>query len=170
MTCEEYKEQISLFTDGELLPGEFKPLFEHLPGCADCRAFLGVLMKVRKVATAEEIPFPEELDERIFSRIDEKGISPVSVRPGRSSLWGRRLSWSTGFAAAAIILALVVGGVVGSFLSGQRSQDITSPTQVRLAEQGHRPAAVLIIYSLPEIQSTGIVPAKYERVQSDTIF
>ena len=170
MTCEEYKEQISLFTDGELSPGEFKPLFEHLPECPDCRAFMGVLMKVRKAAAAEEIPFPEELDERIFSGIDEKRFSAVPAKAGGWSLWGRRFSWSPGFAAAAILLALVVGGVAGSFLSGQRSQDISSPAQVRLAEQGRQPAAVLIIYSLPEIQSTGFIPAKYERVRSDTIY
>ena len=170
MTCEEYKEQISAFTDGELSPGESKPLFEHLPGCPDCRTFLGVLMKVRKVAAAEEIPFPEGFDERILSGIEGKRISSVSVKPSRSPLWGRRLSWSPGFAAAAIILALAVGGVVGSFLNLQRSQDVSSPAQVRLAEQGRQPAAVLIIYSLPEVQSTGIIPAKYERVQSDTVY
>jgi anti-sigma factor RsiW len=170
MTCEEYKEQISAFLDGELPDNQAGRVFEHLPTCSDCRAFLSVLMKVRKAVAAEEVPWPEALDERILSEIGRRKTSSVSVRSRRTPLWARRFSWSPGFAAAAIILAFLLGGVIGSFLPARPVQELSSPLQVHVAEQARQPAAVLIIYSLPEIQTTGFVPAKYERVRSDTIY
>ncbi len=170
MTCDEQKERISAFLDGELPENRASEMFEHLPGCPDCRAFLGLMMKVRKSVAAEELPWPEALDERILSGIERQKTPPVLVRSGWFPFWSRRISWSFGFAGAAIVLAFLLGGLLGSVLPPWRGQELPIPIQTRIAEEPRRPAAVLIIYSLPEIQSTGFIPAKYQQVQSDTMY
>ena len=170
MTCEEYEEQLSAFVDGEVPLPESVQVFAHLAECGDCRMFLGALMKVKKSTSEEEIAFPEELDEDIFAAVKQLRPVPVRYNLKQTGFLGRRLSWSFGVAATAVIFAFLVGGALGSFVGIRSVHEVVPTATVKYGEQGRQPAAVLIIYSLPEVQSTGIIPAKYERVQSDTIY
>lgn len=170
MTCDEYTEQVSEFFDGEIAVTRSTGLFDHLSKCANCRLFLDILMKTRKAAVSEEIPFPKELDERVLGRLNRARPDAIHRGAGRSWLAARRFSWSIGFAVAALLMAFLGGGILGSFLNLRGTQPVTPVVSTTYGEQGRQPAAVLIIYSLPEVQSTGFVPLKYHRERPDTGF
>lgn len=111
MNCNRYKEQVSLFMDNELGPGEQTQLFDHLANCLDCHLFLDSIMKFKSMKHEEEIAFPGEIDQYLFEEIKHReyvyrlGKHGIEVK---APFWQRRVALSlptlTAITAAVVIL------------------------------------------------------------------
>lgn len=66
MNCEQYKDLIQEFHDGELPRQSEALLFMHLSSCEECREFLK-LLNLSSVSLKEEtLSYPSHMDERIL--------------------------------------------------------------------------------------------------------
>lgn len=90
-TCENYQELISAYVDGETYDEETSKLFFHLGDCAECRMFMGSVLRLQSVLREDELPVT------------------IETHPSSRSLWKRRLVVSYPIAAALALLMLLSG-------------------------------------------------------------
>lgn len=69
MNCNERKESISAFLDGELKGKALGDLKEHLEDCSECRSYLNDL---KAVSLAVKEILPAQVSENVFKNIMEK--------------------------------------------------------------------------------------------------
>jgi predicted anti-sigma-YlaC factor YlaD len=106
--CERAREWISLGVDGELSPFEHALLASHLERCEDCAAFQADIAGITRDLRADSL-------ERIGR--------PVDVPSGRRAPLRRLRLGAVTSAAAVALVALALGGSLGSrALSGQNHQ------------------------------------------------
>jgi len=119
---ERQREQLSAYLDGELSAAEHAALERHLPGCAECRAELVELRRVRALLGA----LPTPALPRSFALPTSGGTRPrppmsanrEPIRPSRPA-WYRASQWA-GSIAASIGFFLLVGSALLGGLSGPR--------------------------------------------------
>jgi anti-sigma factor RsiW len=141
MSCNDFAEQINLLMDGELEEPRHPALYAHLESCADCRALMGGLLRVRQILQKDRPPFPEMLDAKILPGIVE--LEP-SIRRQSGGLMRVPLPWAL---AAIVILAAV------AFFLGRSSKPA-------VPEQAGESRAALVstspriepVYALPGIE------------------
>lgn len=81
MNCDQYRDLIQEFHDGELPRQKEAFLFTHMSSCEECREFLHML-NLSSVTIKEEIlSFPHSLDERILRRA--ASVQNTSMLSGR---------------------------------------------------------------------------------------
>lgn len=126
------RDELTLLALGEQRP----EAAAHLSGCAECRTELAALSSVaRSVRAAGEVE-PGSLPEGLWDRIAvEAGVdpghpatarptspdSPGSARSSEPGVAGRR--WSTPVLAAAAVVGLVAGALVGGLWPAGEEQD-----------------------------------------------
>ena len=143
MSCDKYKQYISLHIDGKLDSVRERALRGHLSECPDCRETLAALESAEKAARSAGAKEPragywDTFSGRVMQRIDAEEARreesrwakwlPVVLPPA-----GRRLRFAAG--VASIAFAVVVGVV---FVS--RQGDRAMPTQVVQAPAEREPA------------------------------
>jgi hypothetical protein len=160
MNCNRYKEQVSLFMDNELGPGEQTQLFDHLANCLDCHLFLDSIMKFKSMKHDEEIEFPDEVNQNLFEEIKRRefvytlGKHGLEVKP---PFWQRRVALSlptlTAITAAVVILIstlfvniLSLGGQLRN-PPVQTTQDLKKPERQEVIVYG---VPGVTVYSHPE--------------------
>ncbi len=148
MSCDEIREKLSLYLEGELPGPEREALDRHLAACAACTETLSLLREVAAgLSRVEEVEPPPHLARKIQSAIAEKARN----KRARPAWWG---SWAPALAAAAVVL-LTIGTV--TYLDTTRVQEepiipklerpaeAPAPTapasQKRVEPQTERPAA-----------------------------
>ncbi|MHC5038930.1 MAG: anti-sigma factor family protein [Planctomycetota bacterium] len=106
MRCEELRENLSAWLDGELTPSESAPVEGHLQDCPACQERVKELRALWNLlgADTDQEPTPE-FPARVHRRI----------REGRTASLRRRALFSTAAAAAAVLLFLI-----GMVVMGQR--------------------------------------------------
>jgi hypothetical protein len=127
MSCEEVRAQLPDYALGTLSEMEAAALKRHLRGCAGCRSEASLLDEgvALFASSAHETEPPPELRDRVMAVISEEW----SETPKERSLLPRMLSrWPAMVAAAAVIVALAVAGVVQVNAHGLR-QDALSYRQ-----------------------------------------
>lgn len=115
MSCDKYKELISVDLDGELNKEEQEVLEKHLSDCAECRRFAGELNKVRSLAVSSEVEnIPIELERKILAKTVhmQKKKSIVNIFKGYYRI-PRGLVW-----AGALALVLLT---VNSFIETDKT-------------------------------------------------
>lgn len=100
MNCEQYKDLIQEFHDGELPRESEAFLFIHLASCEDCREFLKLLYIADSIIEQEKVSFPYYLDERILRK-----TIPVKM-PKR--FFERKLPAYVTYAVTILLIALTI--------------------------------------------------------------
>jgi anti-sigma factor (TIGR02949 family) len=105
MQCEDCREALNAYVDGELMPEEAEEVRRHLPSCEECAAEHETLVAVsRRVKSGlERFEAPDVLKARIRSALAQ----PSAFEPPRRP---RSLPWPTLIAAGVLIAALGAGG------------------------------------------------------------
>ena len=88
-TCEDYKELLSQYIDGELGDEETSGVFYHVGECLDCREFLSSMLKLRSA-----------IQETNYRREERKSHAPI---------WERTIAVSYPVAAAIAVIAMLSG-------------------------------------------------------------
>lgn len=173
MECEEYKEQASSYVDGELVPAAQRELFNHLATCTECRHFLDLMMRIRKAASREDLPVPADVDEAVFAEIGRWKVASdrARIHPMAYLYVSRRhISLSVPLAAAIVAVALALGSLVTTLVGRQAGRESARQVSTIVGEDSRQPSAVVFIYTVPEVQSTLVVPAADVRKQEEKIY
>lgn len=94
--CEEVREQLSTWLDGELAEEGRAQVAAHLASCAACRRGLAQLTALNAALAGLAAPVPFGLAERILARVQPR----------------RRYWWQNLALAASLVMGLVLGGVL----------------------------------------------------------
>lgn len=128
LRCDEAREILEPYVDGDLPPAEGSRLGEHLERCPSCAAALELATRIqRELRNLPQLDCPPELVERVR----QAGFGEVVPFRSRHRATGLRL------AAAAAMLALAVGGGA-LFLHFQQRTDRPSPDEIARATQEAR--------------------------------
>jgi len=92
--CNQIKENLSAWLDGELEAGARQAVAAHLKTCAACRRELARLTALDEALGRLQVPGPPQVAERVLARL---------ARP-------RRRWWQNLALAASLVLGLTVGG------------------------------------------------------------
>lgn len=113
MTCQEARDRLSAFHDGEVSPPERDALAEHVRHCEECRHHLHDLQQLSALAAgiARPVP-PPNLWEAIEASLNEQ--QPRSIAPGRNRQLRERLRnpfvrWVGMALAASALVAAWIG-------------------------------------------------------------
>ena len=101
MKCEEIKEILSGYVDGEARGDEARLVEEHLAACAGCRDLARRMRLVGAVMEKAEGAVPPDFRETLFARMEREGLLSR-----RRSLFAYSIRWAAIPAAAAAVLAL----------------------------------------------------------------
>ncbi len=111
MTCNEYQENISAFTDTELDTAAETALFSHLGTCPVCRGFLKESIQLRAdLQSQASIARPASLDHRISRSMIQMGTAERKAEwTATAGAFARRVSLRVaGLAVALAILSSVI--------------------------------------------------------------
>ncbi|MDD4587815.1 MAG: DUF4349 domain-containing protein [Heliobacteriaceae bacterium] len=93
MNCQQVRESLSPYLDGELAGGEARGITRHLEGCTTCRMeWAGLQATVQAVTGLEEVDPPPGFYQQLMARLDGQGLGAVADRSapgGGGSFWGR---------------------------------------------------------------------------------
>ncbi len=160
MICPQKEELLNQFIDGELDLSNQVDLFKHLAECSECRAFVDAAVRMREIRRKEQIPFPPDIDERVFSHLPQTRVmvrsqrGPATVSPG---FWRRRFAVPLPLAAAFLAITIFFGVMIGRLLvlnSGEKGS-----AEEKLSATA-RPATVIMIYSVPPVEIVGNASVK----------
>jgi hypothetical protein len=148
MTCQEYQQMAAAYLDGDAAAGGDEVFFRHCAGCAECRSFLGTMIRFREIGRRERFLFPAGLDEAIL----ECKTAPTrpAFHSGRTEHPGR-LTLSFPLAAAFGVVMLLLGLLLGGIYSNREQSPMAIPG-VRTSGQ---PVTVIMMYSMPPMEIHG---------------
>ena len=154
MTCDERQEQLSRMVDGEPAAAEPGGLFGHLETCAECRAFLDALMRVRGAVREDRARLLREAEAVLPADPPIPAPAPAGWRastagpPGRGLFGAVPIAAALGYAALVLALGIAIGAGIALRVGGPRppAPAVTSPERA--------PAATRVVYvcAMPEIQ------------------
>lgn len=142
-----FEELLALRLLGELGHGEERELERHLAVCPQCREEAGALRLVHDELSGASVPTPPHLKDRVMANLPR-----------------RRWRVPGSLAAAALLVALLLGGVYAQFFGGTDTlagEASLSPTElasgasgaVRLEETGSNLRVKLDVFGLPRLRS-----------------
>jgi anti-sigma factor RsiW len=114
MPCEEKRERLSAFVDGELTPAERQTVARHISGCADCAAIIDDYRRIGLAVASAAVPTPSDMAQRIATRLEREGDRGGAVATGRARRW---------MALAAAGLAVAVLSGLAGWQVGRSSAD-----------------------------------------------
>ena len=103
MNCEEIREILSSYVDGEARGDEARLAEEHLAACAGCRELARRMQVLGEGVAKVEGVVPPGFREALFSRMESEGLLPR-----RRSLFVYSIRWAAVPLAAAAALALLL--------------------------------------------------------------
>ena len=111
-TCEDVREAVSAWLDGELDPQIEAGMLEHTSDCEECRSFLEICRVMSDELTLDEAPLPETLIPGVMRRLAEERQTAETgtgtVRTGdRRRTYRRIAAWAC--AAACLALVIIAG-------------------------------------------------------------
>jgi anti-sigma factor RsiW len=135
MKCEDCREALDAYVDGELMLEESENIRRHLPSCDECAAEHEALVAVsrRVKASLQRYPAPDVLKARIRSALAQ----PSAFEAPRRS---RSLQWPTAVAAGVLIAALSASGTFAVARRGARPPVIAEQvlsSHIRALMPGH---------------------------------
>lgn len=95
-TCEQVRERLSAWLDGELDAAERREVAAHLEACPGCRGELAVLSRLDAALGTLTSPLPPQLPEKVLEHL----------RPRR------RYWWQSLAMAASLVLGIALGGIL----------------------------------------------------------
>lgn len=132
MPCDEMRDRLSPYLEGELGDSERKALEAHLGECADCAALLAVLREsVASLRAMPEADPPASLARKIQQAVSEKAAEQSRPR----TAWG--WTWMPAFAAAASFLVMI--GLIAYL---DRSAETPVMIAAKVEQDAPRPAPV----------------------------
>jgi anti-sigma factor RsiW len=165
MTCDEARNRIDDYVDGELDEAAFQEMELHLSGCAECRAEERSLRALLAHAAAlpREMAPGRDLWAGIEARLDQ--ARPAWRRPGWAG-WGAGLAAAAGVALA-LSAALHGPGPAGRSATGPSLVPAaSSPNPVAAAEREYARAAADLMSAL-EQQRDRLPPETLASVEKD---
>ncbi len=148
MRCEELRDKLTVYLDGELSADETEACETHLAACEDCAGLAAARRHERdrwRAALREDAP-ADLRREILAGRSPRKTLHFTRRHAGHKSMW-------TAWAAAAVLAVIVLGQVV-SRLDGPRRPD---------ADAFARPGAVALVVdgeplgAFEELEEGGLV-------------
>lgn len=134
--CEEIRESLSPFVDGELTQARRKAVSAHLLTCDECSEIAGRLMATRGVVQRDDprAEVPEGFFERLQDRLDAvEGVRRRVRQPGPA----RRITAIAAAGAIAVSVALILSTVF--FMSNDRALELAQLHQQITAMPGPVP-------------------------------
>ena len=105
MNCEQVRNLLDEYLDGELAAAQRASVDEHLAGCAPCRAELEILRNTATlVGSLPRVKAPKELTEDIKARLVSR---PAAVRSRRRPVVLRWVGIGGWVAAAATLIVVI---------------------------------------------------------------
>lgn len=95
IACEQIRERLSAWLDGELTAAESRQVAAHLEVCADCSRELSLLESLDAALGTLAAPVPARLPERVLDRLQR-----------------RRYWWQSLAMAASLVIGIVLGGTL----------------------------------------------------------
>ncbi len=128
MGCKKAQRRLSAYLDGELSPVERAPLDEHVRGCARCTEELARLSGLRRLLDgAPDVPvtagFAGSVRRAAEARVERARGS--AARPA----WRFYPAPARVAALAAVVLALALGGLMGTSVASVRTAGLTAAPQ-----------------------------------------
>jgi anti-sigma factor RsiW len=150
MRCEEVRERLGGYTDGELGNGERGEVEEHLGGCDACAREAGALARLRDAVTAV-VP---EVAEEEWRRVGAAARARVAERPApvarRARRRVRRWLEAAGVAAAVLLAVILYNGQEEEAVPMTSVQSLAAApgwnVSVRLPQE---PGRALVIWVTP---------------------
>src|SRR4051812_503538 len=135
MRCDDCREALNAYVDGELMPEESDAIRAHLPSCGECSAEHETLVTVSQQVKAglERYAAPDVLKARIRSALAQPNV----FEPIRSS---RQLPWRSLIAAGVLVAALSTGGSFAVARRGARTPAVAEQvlaSHIRSLMPGH---------------------------------
>jgi anti-sigma factor (TIGR02949 family) len=96
MACDEVRERLSAWLDGELAAEERQEIAAHLEVCPGCQEEMAMFSRLDAALGTLEAPIPVELTQRVLDRLHPR----------------RRYWWQSLAMAASLILGIVLGGTL----------------------------------------------------------
>jgi anti-sigma factor RsiW len=154
MTCDDFREMAGSYLDGEQTAEDESVLFHHLAGCADCRAYAGVIVRMKEKGRNTQIVYPEELDQRIMGQTigvhRTETAGPAGIRPGLTGRFRNRQIRLSFWSASVIVVATVILGILIGEAIGLRFPRRSVPVSSKTA--GDVLPRVVITYLLPAVE------------------
>ena len=94
--CEQVREQLSAWLDGELTAAESRQVSQHLEVCPECSRELAMLQRLDAALGTLETPLPARLPERVLDRLQPR----------------RRYWWQSLAMAASLVIGITIGGTL----------------------------------------------------------
>ncbi|MDD2902742.1 MAG: zf-HC2 domain-containing protein [Syntrophales bacterium] len=144
--CEQVREQLSPWLDGELTAAENRQVAAHLEVCPDCSRELAVLQWLDAALGTLEAPVPARLPERVLDRLQPR----------------RRYWWQSLAMAASLVIGIVLGGTLAQNFypySTKVAQVSSSNGEVLALDEFHdfpqgSLGAVMVSYQAEEINGS----------------
>jgi anti-sigma factor (TIGR02949 family) len=142
-TCEQVRERLSAWLDGELDAAERGEVAAHLEACPGCRAELAVLSRLDAALGTLTSPLPPQLPEKVLERL----------RPRR------RYWWQSLAMAASLVLGIALGGILARDYYPYATTTANGDGEVLALEEFHdfpqgSLGAVLVSYQGDEINGS----------------
>ena len=169
MTCDDFQESASEFTDGRLDASGQARLFAHLSTCTDCRSFLASSVRVREVISKDPTTLPAGIDEEFFEQLSGQQTRRAATLNLPPPFWRREVVLSFPLAIAAALLVILTSVLISLQFTrtGAGSpvlQTILDRTQAVPGKQ-----TIVVVYQLPEEQVVTTPPSKIFEVRARTV-
>jgi len=120
VSCEEARELISAYLDGELAEEAVSPLLKHVEGCDACRALLRDLsLTIRHTSAAERFVPRGDMRDDIMALVERESLYGPAVQEKEAGRWSRIVTLAV-VAAAVLVFAFGVSIVYLNHASGPR--------------------------------------------------
>jgi len=142
-TCEQMRERLSAWLDGELEAQERREVAAHLEVCPGCREELVLLERLDATLGILEAPLPPRLPEKVLARLHPR----------------RRYWWQSLAMAASLVLGITLGGILARDYYPYATATANGDGEVLALEEFHdfpqgSLGAVLVSYQGDEINGS----------------
>jgi anti-sigma factor RsiW len=121
MTCDEYRQHLSAFVDGELADAGIRQLFQHLGTCGECWKYYRRIEHLRNVLTAESAPAELQAESSQLKPPAAPSTTERLDRPPERQWMKQRVAVSPSSFLLGNFVAFVVGVLLALTLSSGSS-------------------------------------------------
>ena len=152
LTCEQVREQISLYIDHELTDDELQTFEQHLSTCEQCRQEVDLLKSiVRECNEIEEVELPDDFKQQLHQKLVQTGQDTRQTK----RRWYMNWKAYSGLAAAILLILLVKTQVFDSVHDS-----------INRAEQAYVTEAVLEDHSIADTAAKRAPGAGDQRLEA----
>lgn len=131
MNCEQAREKISLYIDGELSKDQAEELENHMKDCKECHEeYLSLLQVVESVKAIEPLALAEDFSEELKEKLEKTQNADTPSKKTLFQRWTKRTGLAAILVAGVFLLAIVVSPKIPFFnMKSSDSMDAVEPME-----------------------------------------